>query len=102
MIHVIAIITAQPGQRDAVLTRFRANVPAVHAEEGCIEYGPVIDTEDAGKMQTPLGPDSFMVVEKWISMETLKAHGASAHMAAYAADVKDKLAGRVIHILSPA
>ena len=44
MIHVIAIITAKPGNRDAILEAFRANMPAVHAEAGCIEYGPAIDT----------------------------------------------------------
>src|SRR5271166_4697253 len=40
MIHVVAIITAKPGMREAILKEFRANVPAVHAEDGCIEYGP--------------------------------------------------------------
>ena len=34
MIHVIAVITAKPGMRDAVLSEFRANMPAVHAEQG--------------------------------------------------------------------
>jgi quinol monooxygenase YgiN len=42
-----------------------------------------------------------MVVEKWDSMEALKAHAAAPHMAAYAAKVKDLLAKRAIHILSP-
>ena len=102
MIHVLAIITAQPGKRDAVLAAFRANMPAVHAEEGCIEYGPATDTPDAGRIQTPLGPDSFVVIEKWSSMDTLRAHGAAPHMAAYAASVKEMLASRVIHVLSPA
>ena len=37
MIHVIAIITAKPGKRDEILRHFRANVPAVRAEKGCIE-----------------------------------------------------------------
>ena len=102
MIHVLAIITAQPGQRDSVLEAFRANMPAVHAEDGCIEYGPAIDAPDAGRAQTPLGPDSFVVIEKWASMEALAAHAASPHMAAYAARTKPMLASRVIHILSPA
>ncbi len=102
MIHVLAIITAQPGQRDAVLDAFRANMPAVHAEQGCIEYGPAIDTRDAGSMQTPIGPDSFVVVEKWASMDALRAHAAAPHMAAYGARTKPMLASRVIHILSPA
>ncbi len=44
-VHVLAIITAKTGMRDRVLAAFRANVPAVHAEAGCIEYGATIDAE---------------------------------------------------------
>ncbi len=102
MIHVLAMITAKPGMRDTILTAFRANMPAVHAEKGCIEYGPAIDTEGAGGIQTKLGPDSFVVVEKWESLDDLKAHGASPHMAAYAAKTREMVASRVIHVLSPA
>ncbi|HEX2939924.1 MAG TPA: putative quinol monooxygenase [Rhodopila sp.] len=102
MIHVLAIITAKPGQREAILEAFRANMPAVHAEAGCIEYGPAIDAEGAGAIQTAFGPDTFVVIEKWESMEHLKAHGASPHMAAYAAKTKPMIANRVIHVLSPA
>ena len=39
MIHVLAIITAKAGMRDKILEAFHANMPAVHAEKGCIEYG---------------------------------------------------------------
>jgi quinol monooxygenase YgiN len=102
MIHVIAIITAKPGQREEILKHFRANVPAVLAEKGCIEYGPAVDADPAPQMQTKVGADTFVVVEKWESMDALKAHAAAPHMAAYAAKVKDMIGGRVIHILSPA
>lgn len=102
MIHVIAIITAKPGMRDNVLEAFRANMPAVHAEQGCIEYGPATDTEGAGGIQTPLGPDTFMVVEKWESLDALKAHAAAPHMAAYAARTREMIASRAVHVLSPA
>ena len=61
-----------------------------------------MDAQGAGGIQTPIGPDAFMVVEKWESLDALKAHAASPHMAAYAAKVKDMLATRVIHILTPA
>jgi quinol monooxygenase YgiN len=101
MIHVLAIITAKPGQRDNVLEAFRANVPAVRAEEGCIEYGAAVDTEGLGSFQTKFGPDTFVVVEKWASVDALKAHGAAPHMAAYAAKTKDMVASRAIHVLSP-
>lgn len=102
MIHVLAIITAKPGQRDAFLEQFCANVPAVLAEDGCLEYGPTIDSEPKAPFQTQLGPDSFAVIEKWATPAALKAHAGSAHMVAYGARVKDMLASRVIHILSPA
>ncbi|HZB93002.1 MAG TPA: putative quinol monooxygenase [Stellaceae bacterium] len=102
MIHVIAIITAKPGQREAILAAFRANMPAVHAEKGCIEYGPAVDAEGFGGFQTRFGADAFVVVEKWESADALKAHAASPHMAAYAAKTKDLIASRIIHVLQPA
>jgi quinol monooxygenase YgiN len=102
MIHVVAIITAKPNQRDAILEAFRANMPAVHAEAGCIEYGPAVDAEGVGGFQTKFGADTFLVIEKWESLEHLKAHAGSAHMATYGAKTKDMIASRVIHVLSPA
>src|SRR3954466_10680518 len=102
MIHVLAIITAKSGMRDAILTSFRANMPAVHAEKGCIEYGPAVDAEGMGSIQTKFGPDTFVVIEKWESLDHLKAHAAAPHMAAYAAKTKEMIASRVIHVLSPA
>ena len=101
MIHVIAVITAKPGQRETVLTHFRANVPAVRAEQGCIEYGAALDADPALPFQTKWGPDTFLVVEKWQSMDALKAHAAAPHMAAYGAKTKELLASRTIYILSP-
>jgi quinol monooxygenase YgiN len=102
MIHVLAMITAKPGMREAILREFRANMPAVHAEQGCIEYAPAVDTEGFGGFQTALGPDSFVVIEKWESAAALKAHAAAPHMAAYAGRTRDMIASRVIHVLSPA
>ena len=101
MIHVIAVITAKPGQRESILTHFRANVPAVRAEQGCIEYGAALDADPALPFQTKWGPDTFLVVEKWQSMDALKAHAAAPHMAAYGAKTKEFVASRTIYILSP-
>jgi len=102
MIHVVAVITAKPGLRDSILQAFRANVPAVRAEKGCIEYGAAVDAENALPFQTQCGPDTFLVIEKWESMDALKAHAAAPHMAAYGAKTKAFIASRVIHILQPA
>lgn len=102
MIHVLAVITTKPGMRDTVLGHFRANVPAVRAEAGCIEYGAAIDATPGSPIQTNYGPDTFVVVEKWESMAALAAHGAAPHMAAYAAKTREMVASRAIHVLQPA
>src|SRR5262249_62099553 len=77
-------------------------VPAVKAEDGCIEYSLTIDAEGMGSFQTKYGADTFVFVEKWRDAAALKAHAAAPHMAAYAAKVKDLIATRVIHVMAPA
>jgi len=102
MVHVLAVITTKPGKRDEVLGIFNANVPAVHAEDGCIEYGATIDHENAGDIQTKFGDDTFVVIEKWSSLDALKAHGIAPHMKAYGEKIKDLQADRKIYIMSNA
>jgi quinol monooxygenase YgiN len=101
MIHVLAVITAKPGMREDILTHFRANVAAVKAEQGCIEYGAAVDASQAPAIQTPWGADTFVVIEKWESMDALKAHAAAPHMASYGAKTKEFIASRIIHVMSP-
>lgn len=102
MIHVLAIITTKPDKREEVLSAFNAIVPTVLTEEGCIEYGPTIDATDAPSMQAELGPDTFVVIEKWTSSITLDAHSTAAHMVTYGEKVKHLVLDRVIYITSPA
>jgi quinol monooxygenase YgiN len=98
VLHVVAIIEATPGQRDALLAAIQANLAAVRAEDGCIEYGPAVD--HAGSF-APLGPDTVVVIEKWRDLDALKAHGAAPHMAAFGEKVKAIVASRAIHVLEP-
>lgn len=102
MVHVIAVITAKPGQRESILQHFRANTPAVKAEDGCIEYNAAVDAEDPLPFQTAYGADTFVVIEKWAGMAALKAHAAAPHMAAYGAKTREFIASRVIHIMQAA
>jgi quinol monooxygenase YgiN len=99
IVNVIAVITTKPGLREKVLETFRTVVPAVLAEDGCIEYGPTVDADEVGSFQTKFGKDTFVVVEKWESAAALQAHLGAPHMAAYAAKTKDLIANRTIHVL---
>ncbi|MEY4509021.1 MAG: hypothetical protein RLZZ450_1143 [Pseudomonadota bacterium] len=97
MIHVIAVITTQPGQRANVLSAFHDNGAAVRAEVGCIEYTAVVD--HAGS-PAPYGADTFVVVEKWETIEALRAHAAAPHMVAYSQKTKELVKERAIHVLT--
>jgi quinol monooxygenase YgiN len=99
VIHVVAILTAKPGQRAAMLQALHGNLEAVRAEQGCLEYGPMID---ATHTPSPFGPDTIVVIEKWANEDALAAHAKSAHMAAYAAATRDMVASRAIHVMQPA
>jgi quinol monooxygenase YgiN len=99
MIHVVALITAKPGRRDSLLEAFKANVSAVRAESGCIEYVATIDVADA---EPAFGPDTFAVIEKWESLAALKVHASSPHMLAYGSKTKDLVANRAVHVLAVA
>ena len=101
MIHVVAMITTHPGQRDKMLEAFKANVPAVRAEDGCIEYVGTIDAAGMPVSKGSVGADTFVVVEKWASLSALQAHGVAPHMQAFAAKTKELVASRLIHVLEP-
>jgi|SRR6478752_227581 quinol monooxygenase YgiN len=100
MIRVVAVITTNPGRREELLAAFRANVPNVRAEKGCIEYAGHIDAANVGPFQTEYGPDSLVVLESWESPDALRAHVTAPHMKAYSEKTKDLIAKRTIHVLS--
>src|SRR5689334_16743242 len=100
MIRVVAVITAKPRRRDELLAAFRANVPNVRAEKGCIEYAGHVDAEGIGPFQARFGPDAFAVLETWESPAALSAHIAAPHMRAYGEKTREMIANRTIHVLS--
>lgn len=102
MIHVIATIELAPGTRAAFLAEFRKVIAPVRGEAGCIEYGPAIDVESGLSAQVRIGDDRVAIIEKWESMEALRAHLVAPHMVAYRATVRDYVVGSELRILAPA
>ena len=100
MINVIASIRVREGKRAELLEIFKANVPAVRAENGCIDYYPTVDV-DANFDHPPQekDPDLVTVIEKWESLAALGAHTKASHMLAYREKVKDLVAGLSIKVL---
>jgi quinol monooxygenase YgiN len=102
MIHVLATIQLQPGQRAAFLNEFHQVMPLVHQEQGCIEYGPAIDAPSGIGAQVPIGEDKVVIIEKWDSLDALQAHLSAPHMLEYRQKVKDFVQGTTLQILQPA
>lgn len=77
---VVATITPKADQVEAVREAIRAAVPQVHAEPGCELYA------------LHEGEDSFVMVERWESVEALTAHGRAEAVTTLGAAIADKLA----------
>lgn len=102
MIHVIATIHLNPGTRKAFLEEFHRLMPQVHAEAGCIEYGPTIDVATDFANPTPFREDVAVIVEKWSDLNALQAHSVAPHMDVYRARVKDLVKSVELQVLEPA
>jgi quinol monooxygenase YgiN len=102
MIHVIATIELAEGKREAFLEEFRKVVPLVRAEAGCLEYGPAVDVASGFPAQGPPRANVVTVVERWESLEALKAHLQAPHMASYRPRVKDLVVRSSLQVLEPA
>jgi len=88
MINVIAFIHIKQGRVSEFIDIFKANIPKVLEEKGCLEYTPTID------VPTELPPQEMdeqmvTIIEKWNSLEDLKTHLTTPHMLAYRKKVED-------------
>jgi quinol monooxygenase YgiN len=102
MIAVVACIEVVPGRKDEFLREFRKLVPLVRAENGCLEYVPMLDLPTSIGGQAPVGENLVTVLEKWVNVQALEAHLMTPHMVAYGKAVKDLVQGMTLRILAPA
>jgi quinol monooxygenase YgiN len=89
MIHVIATVTVKPGKREEFLAVFKAIVPTVRSEPGCVEYHPTVDFDLGHPRQVGPRPDVVTVVERWDDAPSLRAHLKAPHMMSYRERVKE-------------
>ena len=80
---VVATAEAAPGQEEKVEQAFRTAVRAVHGEPGCLLYALHRD---------PRSPSTFVMVEKWASLEALRDHGRAPALTELGATLKDLMA----------
>lgn len=88
MINVIASIQLKPGKINEYLSILKPNLPIVAREKGCVEYLPTVDVP-TGLPPQVLDENVITIIEKWESMEDLRAHLKAPHYLAYKEAVKD-------------
>ena len=82
MIHVLASITVRKGCLVEFLDIFKANIPAVLGEKGCVEYIPAIDVNSSLPSQK-VDENIVTIIEKWQCLEHLQTHLTAPHMLVY-------------------
>ncbi|MBY0527070.1 MAG: antibiotic biosynthesis monooxygenase [Gemmataceae bacterium] len=102
MIHVIATVEVVDGNRDAFLDEFHKIMPLVRAEAGCEEYEPTVDLATGLAAQVLLRDNVVTIVEKWQSLDALRAHLQAPHMTEYRTRVKDIVRKVTLQVLQPA
>ncbi len=101
MIDVVATVTVREEAFEAYLEKFKANVPNVLAEDGCIHYYPTVDFDTGWKRQAK-DPHTVTVIERWESMAALEAHARAPHMAALREATKGMVAAMQLKVLQKA
>ncbi|MGD1152953.1 MAG: putative quinol monooxygenase [Syntrophales bacterium] len=98
MISVIASVRVKADWLPQFIEIFKVNVPKVREEKGCIEYFPTSDI-DSGLPVQKLDKNVVTIIEKWQSVEALRAHLKTPHMLAYRDRVKDMVDDLSIKVL---
>jgi quinol monooxygenase YgiN len=101
MIHVLALIETTLGHREDFLREFAQVAIPVRQEAGCIEYGAAVDSVTDIPVQQQLGDSFVLIIEKWQSLEHLKAHLVAPHMADYRIKVKPFVQAVRLQVLDP-
>jgi quinol monooxygenase YgiN len=102
MIRVLATIELAEGRRGDFLLEFAKIVPLVLEEQGCLEYGPMVDVPTSIGAQAGIRENAVTVVEKWETVDALEAHLVTPHMIEYRKKVKEMVTGTELRILKPA
>jgi len=74
MIVVQVEVIVEPGSASKVADAVRKMEQATRQEPGCLKYAFAVDITDPGMVR---------VIERWESMDAIKAHLASPHMAEF-------------------
>jgi quinol monooxygenase YgiN len=101
MIYGVVFVRVKQGKLQEWLELFKSNAIMVRKEKGCIQYVPMVDI-DVGVPIQVLDKNVVTILEQWESLEALRDHFATPHMAAYFEKEKDLIEGVTLKMLQEA
>ena len=81
------------------IAQTKAILGAVRREDGCLEYRLLRDCETDWEKPQRFGDRTLWMVEKWASINSLKAHLETPHMKAFGPKVSGMRASGTFHVL---
>jgi len=100
MVHVLVHFELENGKLDAFVEAFSQVVPIVRAEQGCLQYDPMIDLTGTDlALPFTIHADSVTLLETWESLDALKSHLVADHMVAHRIRVKDMIRKTTVRLL---
>lgn len=100
MVHVIVRFEIKEGSLEHFVKVFSQVLPDVRAEQGCIQYEPTVDLTDPDvTLPATPHPNTMTLIEKWESVDALKAHLVAEHMTEHRLRVKDMIKSTEIQLL---
>lgn len=101
MISVIASVHVKAGKISEFLDIFKAIMPEVRKEKGCIEYFPAVDVDTKLPPQI-LDENVVTIIEKWANLKALRDHLGAPHMVIYRKRISYMLEGVTLKVLQEA
>ena len=103
MVNVIASISIKAGRISEYLAILKDSMQAVRKEKECIEYIATVDVDiEANLPPQALDKNVVTIIEKWESLEALKAHLRSPHMLNYREKTKNMVERVSLKVLQEA
>jgi quinol monooxygenase YgiN len=88
MIYGVVSIRVKPGKRNEFVELFDSNAVTVREEKGCFRYMLAADIDSGMPIQV-MDRDLVTLLEEWGSLEDVRSHLATPHMAVYFEKEKD-------------
>ena len=101
MIHILVTMVVKEGRMKEFLSIGEKLRSQVLKEKGCLAYDYTREIASPLGIQEPVDPDRITLVERWESVEALKAHMDAPHMKELGPKMGDLRSSVVARVVEP-